>query len=196
MPIRAVITSRSPFRRGACGAVEKITVMGIGGHKLGLKFYGRVTELRNRLSAPVSSVGTACIRLSYTTSCVMCSCAIRCFPATGRCSVNCSRPGVSRTPRRAAAKSGDSLRLRHFWPESCGCGVLHSDAQPVRARRRSRWSVSAAAGNTVAVMSPYDGRERRAMCLQIVAAHPSTTVDNRGYLLVFNNNLPKQHFRI
>ena len=24
--------------------------MGIGGHKLGLKFYGRVTELRNRLS--------------------------------------------------------------------------------------------------------------------------------------------------
>ena len=51
-------------------------------------------------------------------------------------------------------------------------------------------------GNTVAVMSPYDGRERRAMCLQIVAAHRSTTVDNRGYLLVFNNNLPKQHFRI
>ena len=55
---------------------------------------------------------------------------------------------------------------------------------------------AAAAGNTVAVMSPYDGRERRAMCLQIVAAHRSTTVDNRGYLLVFNNNLPKQHFRI
>ena len=29
-----------------------------------------------------------------------------------------------------------------------------------------------------------------------VAAHRSTTVDNRGYLLIFNNNLPKQHFRI
>jgi len=34
------------------------------------------------------------------------------------------------------------------------------------------------------------------LCRQIVAAHRSTTVDNRGYLLIFNNNLPKQHFRI
>lgn len=169
--------------------------MGIGGHKLGLKFYGRVTELRNRLSRAVSSVGTACIRLSYTTSCVMCSCAIRCFPATGRCSANCSRPEC-RTPRRAAAKSGDPLRLRLFWPESCGCGVLHSDARTVPAETLALVGDAAAAGNTVAVMSPYDGRERRAMCLQIVAAHRSTSVDNRGYLLVFNNNLPKQHFRI
>lgn len=53
-----------------------------------------------------------------------------------------------------------------------------------------------AAGRTVAVMSPYDGSERQALCRQIVSAHGSTTVDNRGYLLVFNNHLPKQHFRI
>ena len=52
------------------------------------------------------------------------------------------------------------------------------------------------AGHTVAVMSPYDGRVRQALCAQIVAQHRSTTVDNRGYLLIFNNHLPKQHFRI
>ena len=34
------------------------------------------------------------------------------------------------------------------------------------------------------------------LCAQIVAQHRSTTVDNRGYLLIFNNHLPKQHFRI
>ena len=53
-----------------------------------------------------------------------------------------------------------------------------------------------AAGHTVAVMSPYDGHVRQALCAQIVARHRSTTVDNRGYLLIFNNHLPKQHFRI
>lgn len=51
-------------------------------------------------------------------------------------------------------------------------------------------------GVTMAVMAPYDGIERQAMCRQIVAGHRSTTVDNRGYLLIFNNGLPKQHYRI
>ena len=54
----------------------------------------------------------------------------------------------------------------------------------------------AEAGHTVALMSPYDGCERQALCGQIIAGHASTTVDNRGYLLIFNNHLPKQHFRI
>lgn len=49
---------------------------------------------------------------------------------------------------------------------------------------------------TVALISPHEGSERQALCEQIVAQHPSTTVDNRAYLLVFNNHLPKQHFRI
>ena len=51
-------------------------------------------------------------------------------------------------------------------------------------------------GATVAIMAPYDGRERENECRTIVAAHRGTTVDNRGYLLVFNNGLPKQHFRL
>ena len=38
--------------------------------------------------------------------------------------------------------------------------------------------------------------ERQALCRQLVAAHRSTSVDNRGYLLLFHNYLPKQHFRI
>lgn len=53
-----------------------------------------------------------------------------------------------------------------------------------------------AARRTVAVMDPYAGCERLAMCRQLVAEHASTTVDNRGYLLIFNNGLPKQHFEL
>ena len=55
---------------------------------------------------------------------------------------------------------------------------------------------AAEGGHTVAVLSPYEGRDRQTLCAQIVAGLRSTTVDNRGYLLIFNNNLPKQHFRI
>lgn len=51
-------------------------------------------------------------------------------------------------------------------------------------------------GTTLAIIDPYANRERDRVCRQIVKAHPSTTVDNWGYLLVFNNHLPKQHFRL
>lgn len=51
-------------------------------------------------------------------------------------------------------------------------------------------------GRTVAVMTPYVVPEWQSMCRRLVASHRSTTIDNRGYLLIFNNYLPKQHFRI
>lgn len=51
-------------------------------------------------------------------------------------------------------------------------------------------------GATLVVMTPYMNRARDMACRRIVAEHHSTTVDNRGYLLVFNNHLPKQHFRL
>ncbi len=51
-------------------------------------------------------------------------------------------------------------------------------------------------GTTLAIILPHDGRERQALCRRIIARHDSTSVDNRAYLLVFNNHLPKQHFRI
>ena len=53
------------------------------------------------------------------------------------------------------------------------------------------------AGHTVAIMEPYRDGERADMCRRIVTGHRTTSVDNRAYLLLFNNRfLPKQHFRI
>ncbi len=49
---------------------------------------------------------------------------------------------------------------------------------------------------TVVVLDPYQDNEREQLCRQIVREHRCTTVDNRAYLLIFNNHLPKQHFRI
>lgn len=56
---------------------------------------------------------------------------------------------------------------------------------------------AAAAGVTVALLDPYADAERRRLCGTMIATHGSTSVDNRGYLLLFNDRrLPKQHFRI
>ena len=51
-------------------------------------------------------------------------------------------------------------------------------------------------GATLAVMAPGLNRQREQACRELVEAHPGTSIDNRGYLLIFNNNLPKQHFRL
>lgn len=49
-------------------------------------------------------------------------------------------------------------------------------------------------GITLCIMDPYNNANRWEVCRSIVENHPSTTVDNRAYLLVFNNHLPKQVF--
>ncbi|MBR4854856.1 MAG: hypothetical protein IKU88_09030 [Alistipes sp.] len=49
---------------------------------------------------------------------------------------------------------------------------------------------------TLCIMSPSRDKERDMACREIVEAHKCTSVDNRGYLLVFNNHLPKQKFRL
>lgn len=52
-------------------------------------------------------------------------------------------------------------------------------------------------GTTLALMSPYNGRERADLCHRLTEAHPCTSVDNRGYLLLFSHpDLPKQHYRL
>ena len=51
-------------------------------------------------------------------------------------------------------------------------------------------------GTILVIMSPYANRERRDECRAIVESHRSTSVDNRGYLIILNNKLPKQHFRL
>jgi hypothetical protein len=49
-------------------------------------------------------------------------------------------------------------------------------------------------GFTLCILDPYSNANRWAACSRIVEQHRSTTVDNRAYLLVFNNHLPKQVF--
>lgn len=49
---------------------------------------------------------------------------------------------------------------------------------------------------TLCIMNPYNNAERWDVCSRIIEEHPSTSVDNRAYLLIFNNHLPKQRFRL
>ena len=49
---------------------------------------------------------------------------------------------------------------------------------------------------TLCIMAPSIDRERDRECKRLVAEHTCTSVDNRGYLLLFNNHLPKQKFRL
>ncbi len=49
-------------------------------------------------------------------------------------------------------------------------------------------------GTTIVIMSPYATPQRGKICDEIIALHHSTTLNRRGYLVVFNNHLPKQHF--
>ncbi len=50
--------------------------------------------------------------------------------------------------------------------------------------------------STLCIMSPAADRRRDETCRDIVAEHGCTSIDNRGYLLLFNNYLPKQKFRL
>lgn len=51
-------------------------------------------------------------------------------------------------------------------------------------------------GTTLVILSPYQSRKRRECCSEILWQHNSTSVDNRGYIILFNNHLPKQHYKL
>lgn len=51
-------------------------------------------------------------------------------------------------------------------------------------------------GSTLCIVAPSLDSERDSMCKRVVEEHTCTSVDNRGYLLLFNNHLPKQIFRL
>ncbi|MBR2368173.1 MAG: hypothetical protein IKA81_06160 [Alistipes sp.] len=51
-------------------------------------------------------------------------------------------------------------------------------------------------GATLCILSPYLNAERLHSCREFIECHPSTTIDNRGYLLFFNNHLPRQQYRL
>lgn len=51
-------------------------------------------------------------------------------------------------------------------------------------------------GITLCILSPSYDRSRDRACQEIVKLHRSTSIDNRAYLLLFNNHLPKQIFKL
>ena len=72
-----------------------------------------------------------------------------------------------------------------------GFGALGLDVFPVDSPEEGAKALRRLAEEGYAVLYVTE-----ALCAQIVSGHRSTTVDNRAYLLIFNNYLPKQHFRI
>ena len=49
---------------------------------------------------------------------------------------------------------------------------------------------------TLCILHPSFDRKRDDECKALVEAHRCTSIDNRAYLLLFNNHLPKQIFRL
>ncbi len=63
-------------------------------------------------------------------------------------------------------------------------------------RLRDAYEEAKFAGVTLAICQPYLNRERQNEVKALIAEHRSTTIDNRAYILFFNNRLPKQHYRL
>ena len=51
-------------------------------------------------------------------------------------------------------------------------------------------------GVTLVIGRPYNNRERQVAVAEMIESHTSTSVDNRSYVIFFNNRLPKQHYRL
>lgn len=61
---------------------------------------------------------------------------------------------------------------------------------------REAYEEAKSKGLTLVVCQPYLNRERQIEVRTLIDEHRSTTVDNRAYILFFNNRLPKQHYRL
>ena len=61
---------------------------------------------------------------------------------------------------------------------------------------RTAFECTKSSGTTLVILTPYLNKERREICRELIESHNSTSVDNRGYLIFFNNHLPKQHYRL
>ncbi len=52
-------------------------------------------------------------------------------------------------------------------------------------------------GAAICLVRPHESRGRRRLARSLVASHCHTSVDNRGFLLLFTDDrLPKQHFKL
>ena len=170
--------------------------MRFGGYPLSLRLPGRVAELRNRLSRARYFRGHG-VHSPFVYDIVR-EVFMRdeLLPGDRRLYEALTAAGISR--RRAGQLQNLMI---HCGYTTFGLNRADADLCVItrglpRAETLALVRAASEAGHTVAVMSPYDGHVRQALCRQIVAQHGSTTVDNRGYLLIFNNHLPKQHFRI
>lgn len=69
---------------------------------------------------------------------------------------------------------------------------LHTDTQNIE----KAYNNAQTNGATLVVCQPYADGNRMQECLRLIDLHTSTSVDNRAYIIFFNNKLPKQHFRL
>lgn len=170
--------------------------MTIRTHTIGVRLTGRFAVLRNRLSRARYFRGHG-VHSPYVYSIVReVFMRAELLPGDRTVFQTLTQAGIS--ARRAAQLQNLAIH--------CGCmtfGLNRADAdlcvvtpELSRAETLAILKAASAFGHTVVVTAPYDGWARQALCRQIVAEHPSTSVDNRAYLLVFNNHLPKQHFQV
>lgn len=77
-----------------------------------------------------------------------------------------------------------------------GCDLSILLADYPTEKLSAAYEEAKAEGVTLAICQPYANRERQDAIKALVDRHSSTTVDNRAYILFFNNRLPKQYYRL
>lgn len=170
--------------------------MKIGIHRLSFRLPRRVSELRNRLSRARYFRGHG-VHSPFVYDIVRCVFMCGHLLPGGRALYNeLLALGVSH--RRAMQLHNLMIHCGYtsYAVDRAGSQLCIASPRLSRTETLALVREAACAGETVVLLSPYEGSVRQALCGQIVAEHRSTTVDNRGYLLIFNNHLPKQHFKI
>ena len=76
----------------------------------------------------------------------------------------------------------------------CDLSILLADYPTEQLR--SAYEEAKREGLTLAICQPYLNRERQNEIKGLIDEHRSTTIDNRAYILFFNNRLPKQYYRL
>ena len=170
--------------------------MRIGGHHIGFRLSGRLSELRNRLARARYFRGHG-VHSPFVYDIVR-EVFMRRELLPGDRSLYRALCGAGVAPRRAVQLQNLAIHCGYatFGMNRADADLCIATRDLPRAETLALVRAASEGRHTVAVLSPYEGRDRQALCAQIVAGHRSTTVDNRAYLLIFNNHLPKQHFRI